>query len=771
MQYIDRRRVPPPEELRGNKLFSNGERMGQFLQLDPSKRAQTRVPQSSIQSDSYSRVLPALHSLFRSRCAFCESQTLALNINYFRPVNGAEPHYGLADSHIYYAWLANAWQNFYLACEECNVRSRNYFPVKGARAPIPTQQMYMQYLESGTGLWPEWPPKERALLLDPCKLQNFYTHFSVEVEGRFVARSEAGNETINTFGLNRNELVTQRSIRFSQYLEGFTSAIKHSSSGELKTLFCFSELEFGGSWYLLLRRLAEKIGTYKGPKPNLSPARINRLFLPLLKEPHGMEWFTDAIRENQREEPLLNGEFSDEEVTGAKPARISGVDFENFKSLQKIELKITSATVDDDGSPIAPAVLILGENATGKSSILEGIALALTTEAARKKLTLNWRSYVLDPQFMGGEPGHGSDTAYVNILSSGQQHLKMTFKKGGYRINREQDFNVGPVFAYGAFRHYQHKQHRYVADYPVRNLFEGNLLGNPQAWLLGLEKYHFNMVIRALRDVLAIEGEFDVVERDEALGVCYIVTPMLQQNGESVRIRTPLNIVSSGFRSVLAMVCDIMAGLMNPQFNPTFETLDSALGVVLIDEVEAHLHPRWKMQIMKGLRRALPNMTFIVTTHDPLCLRGMCDGEVVVLQKTVNENLVWRDELPTVVQILTALPSIDTLRVDQLLTADFFQLYSTVEPKINQQMAHVADLLAKKQQAIPLNDVEKRVLDSFEKDIASAMPVGTSEAHRLVQEAVANYLQERHRETPNLRAALRESTKDKIVDILKQVLQ
>lgn len=771
MQYIDRRRVPPPEELRGDKLFSSGQQMWRFLQLDPTKRAQSRAPQHRVQSGNYSSLQHALHSLFHGRCAFCESQTSALNIHYFRPVNGTEPHYGLADSHIYYSWLAYVWQNFYLACAECNAHGRNYFPVEGVRAPIPTQEMYMKYLESGTGLWPEWPLKEKALLIDPCKLQNFYTHFSVEVEGRLVAQTEAGSETINTFGLNRSELVHRRSIRFSQYLEGVASAIKHSSSGDLKTWFSFSELEFGGSWYLLLRRLAEKIGTRKGPKPILSPARIVRLFLSLLKEQRGLEWFNDSIKENQREEPLSTDEFSDQDIHGAKPARISEVNFENFKSLQKISLKVYPANVDDDGSTIAPAVLILGENATGKSSILEGIALALATKGARKKLTLNWRGYVLDPRYMGGKPGHGSDSAFVDILSSEKQRLKMTLKNGGYQISREQGFDVGPVFAYGAFRHYQHKQRRFAADHPVRNLFDGNLLGNPQTWLLGLEEDHFNMVIRALRDVLAIEGEFDVVERDEDAGVCYIVTPLFQQNGNPLSIRTPLNIVSSGFRSVLAMVCDIMAGLMNPEYNPTFETLDSAMGVVLIDEVEAHLHPRWKMQIMKGLRRALPSMTFIVTTHDPLCLRGMCDGEVVVLQKTVNENLVLDNELPTTIQTLTALPNIDTLRIDQLLTADFFQLYSTVEPKINQQMAHVADLLAKVQQGIELNDVEKRVLNTFEKDIASAMPVGTSEAHRLVQEAVARYLQDRNQVTPNARAALRERTKDKIIDILKQVLQ
>ncbi|WP_166862994.1 AAA family ATPase [Enterobacter sp. Cy-643] len=765
MQFIDRKLVPPPEALRGDKLFSNGEALWRFLQLDPDRRAQTRVPQSGAPSDRYASMLPALFTLFHGRCAFCESRASRPQIHYFRPVNGVDSDDELVDSHIYYSWLANAWQNIYLTCAECNVHGRNYFPVQGARVPIPSHEKYLQYLKNGTGLWPNWPPEEKALVLDPCKRQNFYTHFSVETGGRLIALSEAGNETIYTFGLNRRKLIKQREICFNQYLEGITHAIKTSSSTGLKELFNFSALEFGGSWYLLLRRLAEKIGTRKGPKPILSPTRISRLFLPLLKESRGLEWFNDAVRESQREEPLPYGEFSEEDIHEAKHARINEVAFENFKSLQKITLAIPPAATDDDGSPMASAVLILGENATGKSSILEGIALALTTEVARKKLSLYWRSYVLNPQFMGGGPGQDSDIAHVSIRSSEQQLLNMTLKKGSYEILSEPGFSVGPVFAYGAFRHYQHKRRRYTVDHPVRNLFDGNLLGNPQTWLLGLEKKTFDIVIRALRDVLAIEGDFDVVERDAE--VCYIVTLMAQHVGKPVKIRTPLNIVSSGFRSVLAMVCDIMAGLMNSEYNPNFKALDSATGVVLIDEVEAHLHPRWKMQIMKGLRRALPNMTFIATTHDPLCLRGMSKGEVVVLQKRVNDFSPQDNQLPTTVQMLTDLPDIDTLRVDQLLTADFFQLYSTVEPKINQQMAHVADLLAKAQQGTPLNDVEKQALSAFEADIASAMPVGTSEAHRLVQEAVAKYLQERHRDTPQLR----ESTRDKIVDILKQVLQ
>ncbi|MNC38187.1 hypothetical protein D3C75_867800 [compost metagenome] len=279
------------------------------------------------------------------------------------------------------------------------------------------------------------------------------------------------------------------------------------------------------------------------------------------------------------------------------------------------------------------------------------------------------------------------------------------------------------------------------------------------------------MVIRALREVLAIEGEFDVVERDKKAQECLIVTSMTKQTGDIITIRTPLSIVSSGFRSVLGMVCDIMAGLMNPDVNPGFTTLETARGVVLIDEIEAHLHPRWKMQIMNGLRKALPGLTFIVTTHDPLCLRGMRDGEVVVLQRVINDDISIESEFPTVVQTLTALPHLSIMRVDQLLTSDFFQLYSTVEPKVNQQMAHVADLIAKMQQAIPLNDEEKRVMSAFEEDIAAAMPVGTSEAHRLVQEAVADYLKQRHAKSAPEMGELRISTREKIVDILRRVLQ
>lgn len=58
------------------------------------------------------------------------------------------------------------------------------------------------------------------------------------------------------------------------------------------------------------------------------------------------------------------------------------------------------------------------------------------------------------------------------------------------------------------------------------------------------------------------------------------------------------------------MALDIVRNMVRKWGN-----LESSLGIVLIDEIETHLHPRWKMQVVSALRRAMPQVQFIFTTH------------------------------------------------------------------------------------------------------------------------------------------------------------
>lgn len=90
----------------------------------------------------------------------------------------------------------------------------------------------------------------------------------------------------------------------------------------------------------------------------------------------------------------------------------------------------------------------------------------------------------------------------------------------------------------------------------------------------------------------------------------------------------PLESLSSGEKSVILLVADIARRLCiaNPQGNPL-----QGNGIVLVDEVELHLHPAWQRTILGSLREIFPNVQFIVTTHSPQVLSSVRDENVLVI--------------------------------------------------------------------------------------------------------------------------------------------
>jgi hypothetical protein len=218
----------------------------------------------------------------------------------------------------------------------------------------------------------------------------------------------------------------------------------------------------------------------------------------------------------------------------------------------------------------------------------------------------------------------------------------------------------------------------------VGTLFQQDIvLPNPEAWLLDLDDNRFGMVARALRQILSIEGDYGYIEKDLANHRCLVVTRVGEEAVDP--LKTPLALVSSGYRSVLAMVCDIFEGAISKS-DKDLVPLDEIDAVILIDEIEAHLHPKWKMQIMGSLRRVFPKATIIATTHDPLCIRGMHEGEVVVLSRLRNEGS--DHEMPSFVQIWTELPNVETMTIEQLLTSDLFAMFSTDSPAAERMVFH-----------------------------------------------------------------------------------
>jgi predicted ATP-binding protein involved in virulence len=89
----------------------------------------------------------------------------------------------------------------------------------------------------------------------------------------------------------------------------------------------------------------------------------------------------------------------------------------------------------------------------------------------------------------------------------------------------------------------------------------------------------------------------------------------------------PFANLSDGQRCMLALVGDIAqkAATLNPHLGE--EALARTPGVVLIDELDLHLHPRWQRRVIEDLRVTFPSIQFICTTHSPFLIQSLREGE------------------------------------------------------------------------------------------------------------------------------------------------
>ena len=93
-----------------------------------------------------------------------------------------------------------------------------------------------------------------------------------------------------------------------------------------------------------------------------------------------------------------------------------------------------------------------------------------------------------------------------------------------------------------------------------------------------------------------------------------------------------INQLSDGEKNLLAMVGDLARRLAIA--NPEMERPEQGSGVVLIDEIELHLHPKWQRMVITALLRTFPNCQFIITTHSPQVLGEVKDGKIYKLANT-----------------------------------------------------------------------------------------------------------------------------------------
>lgn len=279
-------------------------------------------------------------------------------------------------------------------------------------------------------------------------------------------------------------------------------------------------------------------------------------------------------------------------------------------------------------------IVLLGPNGVGKTTILRSLALALRN----LENPAIWPKDVFSVPWARGDAGD----AVISVGTTGRTYTTR-ISPGSSLAYKQIPSHLGtrafPVFAYGCRRGSALAGERVEVDPHTDNgpeiatLFDEDAsLVHAEQWLIKWDgdaskraesKVVFDAVACALAELLGVKG---IVVRERAVHV-------VDRDGTSL----PLRAMSDGYLTSAGWFVDLVAWWVELA-RSVGEKVDAGFlgemrGLVLIDEIDLHLHPRWQIEVIGRTRRLLPQMSFVVTTHNPLTLVGATAAEIWVLSR------------------------------------------------------------------------------------------------------------------------------------------
>lgn len=515
---------------------------------------------------------------------------------------------------------------------------------------------------------------ESPLLLDPCA-DRPEEHLQFQHSGHVQPLTRRGEVTIALMALNRVQLVRSRLGVIQTVEAGFEAASHALSTSEHDAA-------------------VEELNGLTSPHSQFS-ACARQILIKLLQ--------SGIVLDGLIVKPEWESERSRVIHSSTKqfaPRYIDQVQVRDFRGIANLTVR----SPNSDQTKMDWLVLI-GENGVGKSSVLQAIALNLMSARDRDALKLKPTRFIR----------RGSRKAEVSVRFRNDDVVRvLSIDPAGFHCSEASA--AAPLMAYGATRvpSLTAARNRRV---PTENLFNpfATLL-DPTRWLLKLaksrskaEREYFDYATHALAALLP--------ERRRQWRFRIKLAEVIVEPEGTLRE------LSDGYQSVIALASDVMA-TMRHEFQGG---LEAAEGIAIVDELGVHLHPAWKMRLTTVLRAAFPRIQFIATTHDPLCLRGLRNGEVAVMERSRGR-----------VHARTDLPPIEGMRVEQILQSECFGLRSTFDPAIEKKFDRLYALKVKPN--VVLRPSEQQELLALELELADYSVPGSTRAERLMLSEIERYL-------------------------------
>lgn len=338
--------------------------------------------------------------------------------------------------------------------------------------------------------------------------------------------------------------------------------------------------------------------------------------------------------------------------------------------------------------------IIIGQNAIGKTTLLQAITLGLLQEDSSDAKKIEYNDCIT----------RGEEESKL-IIYHNEEDKKVKILKDKREI--EKNYFIPFVLAYGSnFFTSKTNEVKDVAQGIVEKTIHKDFTSsifvdytsgfvNPIRLLefLDLEKDEKVPEIQEnfIKTINSFLEGFQLVATDKSY--------YFQKDNQDAHLR--LEDLSEGYRGNVLLITDMLIKILGVGYTP--ETIE---GIVLIDEFDKHLHPRWQSKLVNQLKETFPKIQFIMTTHNPMSLLGRKSDEITIL-KEVDGNIVSEKKQGT--------ESIDI----SIVLLEYFNVKSTVSETMQKKISDFNRLKLKKELTVKENKELKNLEEFLGNTVAS----------------------------------------------------
>lgn len=301
-----------------------------------------------------------------------------------------------------------------------------------------------------------------------------------------------------------------------------------------------------------------------------------------------------------------------------KPDYIVGLQSKGFDKLVDFELSL--------GEEFKPFIVLTGDNGAGKTYLLECVF-----KATQQKILLV--EHNMESKF--------SITAKESNRTIHLSYSVQTRSKGGI-LRRDHPFS-SKIAVYNANRLRIHSEQSTALNMK-KDYFQENPFNHDRLLLNG--EYWLKMKILAGRENLVEQGKKVLkslmpnvqtinYQKDDIEGVIF---QYHTENG-----RESIQTISAGNKVILALIGDLFFRLWDNQLH--VQEAKDLTGIVIIDEIEAHLHPIWQRKFPQLLAETFPKVQFIISTHTPMTILGLPKDSVLLYVDNNEEGKITVEQL------------------------------------------------------------------------------------------------------------------------------